>query len=107
VLRYGSSLVYFKNGWVTGWIDRVPRLNIRRLPTFNPTSLDTFALGSNRSDVIRAQGLPTSFTSYSYSYGTSFVFFDNDQVSEFGEGDLRLSSLALPTLPHLDLDQLP
>jgi curved DNA-binding protein CbpA len=107
VLRYGSSLVYFSNGWVRDWSDRYPRLSVRRWPTIPLHALGFFEMGSDRSDVIRAQGLPTGVTSFGYTYGTAFVFFENDRVSVFGDGDLRLNSLVLPTLPRLDIDQLP
>jgi hypothetical protein len=107
VLRYGSSLVYFANGWVRNWSDRYPRLNIRRWPTIPMFQLGFFEQGSDRSEVIRAQGMPTGVTSYGYTYGTSFVFFENDRVAVFGDGDQRLNSLVLPTLPRLDVDQLP
>ena len=107
VLRYGSSLVYFANGWVRDWSDRYPRLNIRRWPTIPVFQLGFFEQGSDRSEVIRAQGMPTGVTSYGYTYGTSFVFFENDRVAVFGDGDQRLNSLVLPTMPRLDFDQLP
>jgi len=34
LLRYGSSLVHFRDGYVDGWIDGVPRLRLHRLPIF-------------------------------------------------------------------------
>jgi hypothetical protein len=107
VLRYGSSLVYLdKDGSVKGWADRYPRLNIRRWPVLAAFSPGRFSLGSDRYEVIRAQGIPTRFTSYGYNYGTSYIFFENDRVSGFGEGDLPLNSLVMPTLPATDLDQV-
>jgi hypothetical protein len=107
VLRYGSSLVYFSNGWVKGWSDGYPRLNVHRWATLASIPLGRFSLGSGRADVIRAEGMPTGYTASSYTYGTSYVFFENDSVSAFGEGDLRLNSLTSPVLPQIDLNGLP
>jgi hypothetical protein len=107
VVRYGSSLVYFSDGWVKGWSDGYPRLAIHRWPRLAAYPMARFSLGSGRAEVIQAEGMPTRFTANSYLYGTSFVFFDNDGVSAFGEGDLRLNSLTIPVLPDLGPTGLP
>jgi len=104
VFRYGSSLVYFEKGVVRNWSDRLPRLRIRRWPTLDGASLDTFAVGSSRSDVIRAQGLPDSFSARGYVYGSSIIYFKDDTVANWVVGDTRLRTFALPTLPFIDVD---
>jgi hypothetical protein len=106
IFRYGSSVVYFGNGLVKGWMDRNPRLHIRDWSETALPRLDTFSLGSTRGDVIRAQGRPGSFSDSQYSFGSSVVFFDRDFVSGWSEGDVRLQNFALPSLPFIDLDQM-
>jgi hypothetical protein len=106
VLRYGSSLVYFKDGLVTSWSDGLPHLRARAWPVFNASLLDTFSLGSTRGDVVRAQGQPTAFTLEGYYYGTSAVYFDHDRVAAWNEGDVALRKLNMPVLPFYDLDSL-
>jgi hypothetical protein len=106
VFRYGSSLVYFKDGRVSNWSDGLPRLRVRAWPEFDGSLLDTFSLGSTRSDVVRAQGQPTAFTPQGYFYGSSAVFFGNDEVTGWSEGDVALKKLSMPVLPFFDLDSL-
>jgi hypothetical protein len=106
VLRFGSSLVYFKDGLVTNWSDGMPRLRMRSWPAFNTSLLDTFSLGSTRGDVVRAQGQPATFTLEGYYYGSSAVYFDHDRVAAWSEGDVALKNLSMPVLPFFDLDSL-
>jgi hypothetical protein len=106
VFRYGSSLVYFKNGLVSNWSDGLPRLRVHAWTAFDASLLDTFSVGSTRGDVIRAQGAPAAFTLLNYQYGTSSVFFENDRVTGWSEGDVALKDLSMPTLPFFDLDSL-
>jgi hypothetical protein len=106
IVRYGSSVVYFRNGIVTGWLDRYPRLHVRGQPVRALPSLDTFALGSSRGDVVRAQGLPGDFSNSSYTYGTSVVFFDSDRVTGWSDGDTPLRNFEMPRLSFFDLDRL-
>jgi hypothetical protein len=106
VFRYGSSLVYFEHGRVTGWTDRLPWLHVRPWSEPSLASLDTFSLGSTRGDVVRAQGEPTAFTPGSYLYGSSTVFFENDVVAGWSGGDVNLRSFFIPVLPFRDLDLL-
>jgi curved DNA-binding protein CbpA len=98
VLRYGSSLVFFRHGYVTGWVDRLPALSVRKLPTLEPVRLDWFHLGSSRQDVVLAQGSPLLFTPFTYSFGTSTVSFDRGVVSSWSEGDVPLRTMDLPVL---------
>jgi hypothetical protein len=104
IFRYGSSVVYFGNGLVKGWLDRYPRLHIRDWSEIALPRLDTFSLGSTRGDVIRAQGRPGSFSDSQYSFGSSVVFFDRNFVSGWSEGDVLLQNFALSRLPFIDLD---
>jgi hypothetical protein len=106
VYRYGSSLVYFKDGVVSGWSDRQPKLHIRRWPSLDLVSLDTFAVGSTRSDVIRAQGLPSAFSANGYRYGSSMIYFHDDIVTNWVEGDTGLRTFTMPRLSDADIDAL-
>ncbi len=105
VLRYGSSIVYLKNGLVSGWSDQLPRLRIRKWTTIE-SALDTFTFGSTMREVVRAQGIPTEFTPHSYTYGTSVIFFDNDRVSGWSDGDVPLRNFDFPSSPFIDIDRL-
>jgi hypothetical protein len=106
IFRYGSSVVYFRDGRVSGWLDRYPRLHVRDWAALTLPSLDSFARGSSRGDVVRAQGKPEAFTAATYSYGTSLVFFDNDSVAGWSDGTMRLRNFEMPTLKFFDLDQI-
>jgi hypothetical protein len=106
VFRYGSSLVYFENGVVRGWADRQPRLHIRRWPSLDLISLDTFSAGSSRADVVRAQGRPSAFNAFGYRYGSSMIYFRDGLVSGWAEGDTPLRTFEMPKLPLIDLDAL-
>jgi hypothetical protein len=106
VFRYGSSLVYFENGRVTGWSDRLPWLRVRGWALSGAESLDTFSLGSTRGEVIRAQGVPSDFSARGYYYGSSYVLFENDVVAGWGEGDVNLRSFDIPRLPFVELGYL-
>jgi curved DNA-binding protein CbpA len=104
IFRYGSSLVYFKNGVVKSWSIGLPRLRVHLWPSLDLSLLDRFSLGSSRVEVIRAQGDPTAFTQLGYFYGTSAVYFDNDRVSGWSRGDVALRDLDMPLLPFFELD---
>jgi hypothetical protein len=106
VIRYGSSVVYFRNGIVSGWLDRFPRLHVRDQADLSLPSLDTFALGGSRGDVVRAQGLPASFSDSSYTYGTSMVFFEGDRVTGWADGDVQLRGFEMPSLDFFELDRV-
>ena len=106
VFRYGSSLVYFERGRVTGWTDRLPWLHVRPWAGPSLASPDTFSLGSTRGDVIRAQGQPSAFTPGSYLYGSSTVTFENDVVAGWSGGDVNLRSFDIPLLPFRDIGGL-
>lgn len=106
VIRYGSSVVFFSNGLVRGWLDRQPRLHVRHWDEDAPAQVDTFTMGSTRGDVVRAQGLPSAFTASSYLYGLSVVNFEAGRVASWSEGDVGLRHFEMPTLPFLDIESL-
>ncbi len=97
--RYGSSLVYFSDGYVSGWSDDLPRLHVRLWPSLDAVSVDTFSVGSSYGDVFRAQGAPSAFSATSYTYGTSVVHFMDERVTGWSEGDVTLRGFRLPALP--------
>ncbi len=90
IFRYGSSAVYFEHGFVTGWVDRRPALQVRAATRLAFGLSETFTRGSTRAEVIHAQGLPTAITHRSYFYGSSVVYFDGDWVTGWLELDQRL-----------------
>jgi hypothetical protein len=102
VLRYGSSIVYLQSGLVSGWSDQLPRLHIRKWTTIEG-ALDTFAFGSTMLDVVRAQGIPTTFSPSSYTYGSSVIYFENDRVAAWSEADVPLRAFNMPVSPFIDL----
>jgi hypothetical protein len=104
VLRYGSSIVYLQSGLVLGWSNQLPRLRVRKWTTIEAT-LDTFSFGSTMLDVVRAQGIPTTFTANSYTYGSSVISFENDRVAAWSEADVPLRAFNMPVSPFIDLDR--
>jgi hypothetical protein len=104
LLRYGASVVYLQDGMVSGWSDQLPRLHIRKWTTIE-SALDTFTFGSTMREVVQAQGLPTTFTQNSYTYGSSSIYFENDRVIGWNESDVPLRSFDLPVSPFVDLDR--
>jgi hypothetical protein len=106
LFRYGSSVVYFKDGRVTAWRNRLPRLRVRDWSANMLPTLDRFSMGSSRGDVVRAQGLPAAFDATTFTYGSSVVSFERGQVSGWNDGDVRLQHFDMPTLPFFDLDHL-
>ncbi len=105
VFRYGSSLVYFKAGIVTGWSDGTPRLRVRTRAEMGFDLLNTFSVGSSRAEVFRAQGAPTDLTPKSYYYGASAIYFENDRVTSWTQVDQSLRTLVIPPMPPNDLDK--
>jgi hypothetical protein len=101
--RYGSSLVYFENGRVSGWIDGVPRLRVPSLSFADVLDeIDAFTLGSTRGEVFRIQGMPDRVSAAAYTYGTDTVYFGNDRVVNWTQTDERLRNRFLPALPYFD-----
>jgi hypothetical protein len=106
IFRYGSSIVYFREGRVSAWRNRLPRLRIRDWSANVLPTLDRFSIGSSRGDVVRAQGLPGAFDATSYVYGSSVISFERGQVSGWSEGDVALQHFDMPKLPFMDLDRM-
>ncbi len=90
IFRYGSSLVYFKDGVVTGWSDGRPQLHVRPQAEVSFGLLDTFRVGSSRQEVFRAQGQPTALVRGGYYYGASAVYFEHDRVTQWIQRDQML-----------------
>jgi len=105
VFRYGSSLVYFRDGRVRGWVDRLPRLRVRSWDDVAMPSLEHFSVGSSRSEVVRAQGRPDAFSIDRYLYGSSEVAFVQDRVAAWSTGDVPLHAFDVPALPFGELDR--
>ncbi|HLC41664.1 MAG TPA: J domain-containing protein [Methylomirabilota bacterium] len=98
VLQYGGSEVFVQDGRVVGWNNAYPRLKVRWLPA-TATTLSHFALGSTRDEVLAIQGTPDRFTSDSFHYGTSDVFFQHGRVVSWRNSFPRLKVQMLPANP--------
>jgi curved DNA-binding protein CbpA len=80
---YKGSEIDFENGEVAGWrIDpQSAPIRVKLWPDEPPSpGLTQFGVGSSKSDVIAIQGTPTLFSRNEFGYGSSTVFFRNDQV---------------------------
>lgn len=95
-MLYNSSEIDFKNGQVAGWkIDPASPIRVK-LWSDSPSvpGLNTFGVGSSKSDVIALQGTPTLFSDNDFGYGSSHVFFQNNHVTSWkssGSTPLRVA----------------
>jgi hypothetical protein len=105
VFRYGSSLIYFRQGLVSDWTNRWPSLRVRTPESIGYGLLDTFTYRSSRNEVVRAQGQPTRVTGSSYFYGSSVVNFDREWVSSWDVGDRPLKARGATGLWYSDWNQ--
>ncbi|WP_109486142.1 J domain-containing protein [Occallatibacter savannae] len=82
---YSGSEIDFKNGQVAGWkIDPAAPIRVKLWSeTPSVPGLNTFGLGSTKSDVIALQGTPTIFSDNDFGYGNSHVFFQNNRVTSW------------------------
>jgi hypothetical protein len=80
---YSSSEIDFKNGQVAGWkIDPAAPIRVKLWSeTPSAPGLNTFGVGSSKSDVIALQGTPTLFSDNEFGYGASRVYFQNNRVT--------------------------
>jgi hypothetical protein len=82
-LVYGRSELYLKNGVIVGWrIDPVASpMRVKLWPDAPvDTSLKSYSIGSSKDVVLVVQGTPTAFTQDKYEYGSSVVYFRDNQV---------------------------
>ena len=94
--RYGSSFVYFRDGYVIGWNNSYPDLRVKLIPT-NYSVNATFTIGSSKDEVLSVQGTPDSFTDNQFRYGSSFVYFSNNQVRSWNNSYPDLKAQLIPT----------
>jgi hypothetical protein len=82
---YNRSEIDFRNGQVAGWnIDPAAPIRVKLWSdTPSVPGLNTFGVGSSKSDVIAIQGTPTLFSDNDFGYGNSHVFFQNNRVSSW------------------------
>lgn len=76
--RYGASLVYFdSDGKVEGWaiVDKPLKVWIGD----KQKNAAEISVGSTKRDVIKALGTPTSMFQYSWAFGSSMIYFDNEE----------------------------
>jgi outer membrane protein assembly factor BamE (lipoprotein component of BamABCDE complex) len=57
---------------------------------------DKFTVGSTKAEVLMLQGTPDSFTDYEFRYGTSHVYFRNEQVVRWNNGFPELKAVLVP-----------
>lgn len=82
-LVYKGAEIDFKDGAVSDWkIDpSTSPLRVKLWPDAPvDTSLQYFAVGSTKNDVLVVQGTPTSFSKDMFGYGSSEVFFKDNRV---------------------------
>ena len=82
---YSRSEIDFRNGQVAGWnIDSSAPIRVKLWSDTPPVpGLNTFGVGSSKSDVIAIQGTPTLFSDNDFGYGNSHVFFQKDHVTSW------------------------
>jgi len=95
---YGSSYVDFRNSRVVNFYNSIHgELKVRiqaALPTSRPTYL---AKGLTKDEVLNLQGTPTRLAGNRWYYGSSYVDFQEEHVSDYFNGILR--ELRLPARP--------
>ncbi|MBS1805388.1 MAG: DnaJ domain-containing protein [Acidobacteria bacterium] len=95
-MLYRNSEIDFKNGQVAGWkIDPASPIRVK-LWSDSPSvpGLNTFGVGSSKSDVIALQGTPTLFSDNDFGYGSSHVYFQSNHVTSWknsGSTPLRVA----------------
>jgi len=84
-MLYRGSEIDFKNGQVAGWkIDPASPIRVKLWSdTPSVPGLNTFGVGSSKSDVIALQGTPTLFSDNDFGYGSSHVYFQNNRVTSW------------------------
>jgi hypothetical protein len=103
VFRYGSSMVFFDKGRVSGWTNGVPRLRVPSLSFADlQDEIDAFTVGSTRGEVFEIQGRPDAASPDAYFYGSDAVYFENDRVASWTRTGGRLRTRLLPELPFFD-----
>lgn len=81
VWHYGKSTVYFRDGAVHAWEqDPANPLRVSLRPQVAQRNSRTFTIGSTKSEVRAAQGIPLVETDTMWDYGLSKVYFRNDRV---------------------------
>lgn len=77
---YGFSRVDFAWGKVVGWYNSaMDPLRVQILPGSEPER-PFFTVGSTKEEVLAVQGTPTRLTENRWSYGYSYVDFENGKV---------------------------
>jgi hypothetical protein len=77
---YGFSRVDFARGKVVGWYNSaMDPLRIKLAPKSEPERF-FFRVGSTKEEVLAVQGTPTQLTENRWSYGYSYVEFENGKV---------------------------
>jgi hypothetical protein len=84
---YGFSYIDFENGRVVRWYNsKLEPLNVKMVPV-KTTEMrqEYFTLGSTTDDVLAAQGTPTQISGNRWSYGFSYIDFENGRVVRWYE----------------------
>ncbi|TVP66639.1 MAG: hypothetical protein EA342_11470 [Leptolyngbya sp. LCM1.Bin17] len=107
VLRYGSSTIELRNGYVRQYNNLDGNLRVladSEVVLSTQGTPDTWTLGSSKDRVLRVQGTPTRTSQYASPrfttlyYGNSSVQLDHNQVISYTNFDnnLRISTQLLP-----------
>lgn len=82
-ITYGSSVIYMRDGYVSGWkVDPSAHVPVRLWPHHEiDPDLDSFTTGSTKDQVIFVQGTPTLVTDDKFGYGNSMVYFQGGRVA--------------------------
>jgi hypothetical protein len=94
---YGSSYVDFRNGRVVNFYNSIHgelKLKMQGAPRNRPAYL---AKGISKDEVIYLQGTPTRLAGNRWYYGSSYVDFQDDRVSDYFNGVLK--ELKISTRP--------
>ena len=95
---YGSSYVDFRNGRVVNFYNSIHgelKVKMQGVPRNRPAYL---AKGITKDEVLHLQGTPTRLAGNRWYYGSSYVDFQEDRVTDYFNGVLKeLKVSARPT----------
>ncbi|MCX5811996.1 MAG: hypothetical protein NT178_05550, partial [Proteobacteria bacterium] len=79
---YGFSYIDFEDGRVVRWYNsKLEPLHVRMVPVKTPEEQkEYFTLGSTTDDVLVIQGTPTQISGNRWSYGFSYIDFEDGRV---------------------------
>ncbi len=85
---FGKSVVYFKNGRVSGWLNDI-ETPLRTTSMPDTISKRTIRLGSSSQEVAHIQGEPLFKSATRWDYGPSYIEFRQNRVSGWHNSPMR------------------